>query len=369
MGIHDRDYVFSRSARLGRNNPFSVNTWIILINAVVFFGGFMLSGFGIPVFQTTTVARQYDGLSVKPVGPYLAQPLGPPASAADQHRVNAVLYRQLVDASSNQPIDGVALYTVELPLHALGHFSTFLGVFKLEVWRLITFQFLHAGIMHLAFNMLGLYMFGSMVEQYLGSRRYLAFYLTCGIFGGLSYLLLNLLGYIAQHLGWNSIPGLLYNASTTPLIGASAGVFGVIVACAYISPHSIVQLLFPPIPMKLRTMAYLYVGIAAATVLFGGKNAGGEAAHLGGAFAGFFLIRNSHWLRDFFDVFSDSRKIDPRHQRPDASSAPPHRRDPFPDNAELDRILAKVRDQGLHSLSDAERTTLRRATERRQASG
>jgi hypothetical protein len=74
-------------------------------------------------------------------------------------------------------------------------------------------------------------------------------------------------------------------------------------------------------------------------------------AHLGGAAAGYFFIRNSHLLRDFFDVFTDSRK---------ASAA----RKVESERGEIDRILAKVKDQGLQSLSESEKRALRRATER-----
>lgn len=233
-----------------------------------------------------------------------------------------------------------------------GHFST-ATLFKLEVWRLISFQFLHAGILHLFMNMMGLYFFGAMVEQYLGKKKYLAFYLVCGICGGLAYLLLNLAGILAAKMGLTNIPGLLYGNAATPLVGASAGVFGVILACAFIAPNAVVQLLIPPIPLKMKFFAYGYVAIAFISVVFGASNAGGEAAHIGGAIAGFFFIRNSHLLRDFFDIFDDSRK------KPDAPA-------PGQTDAEVDRILDKVRDKGLHSLSDKERATLERASQRKR---
>jgi membrane associated rhomboid family serine protease len=233
-----------------------------------------------------------------------------------------------------------------------GHFST-VTLFKLEVWRLVSFQFLHAGVLHLFMNMMGLYFFGAMVEQYLGKKKYLAFYLVCGICGGLAYLLLNLAGITAGSMGLTKVPGLLYGNAATPLVGASAGVFGVILACAFIAPNATVQLLIPPIPIKMKTFAYAYVAIAFVSVLFATSNAGGEAAHIGGAIAGFFFIRNSHLLRDFFDIFDDSRK------KPDAPA-------PAQTDAEVDRILDKVRESGLHSLSDKERVTLERASQRKR---
>ncbi|MBZ0172780.1 MAG: rhomboid family intramembrane serine protease, partial [Phycisphaerales bacterium] len=185
-----------------------------------------------------------------------------------------------------------------------GHFSTQRGFAMMEVWRLVTFQFLHAGLWHVGFNMLGLYFFGSLVEQYLGKKRYAAYYLMCGLSGGVLYLILNLVGWMGLPL-----PGALHVDPATPLVGASAGVFGVIVACAYISPNTVVHLLIPPIPLKMRTFAYGYVALVAANLFFfRGANQGGDAAHLGGALAGYYFIRRPHLLRDFFDVFGNSNK-------------------------------------------------------------
>lgn len=246
-----------------------------------------------------------------------------------------------------------------------GHFSTAEAFFfvrgnaivlSMEVWRLLTFQFLHAHFLHLFFNMFGLFIFGGMVEQYLGRKRYLAFYLTCGIFGAVAYLVLNLIGQTGLQ-----IPGGLGNDPHTPLIGASAGVFGVILAAAYLAPNAVLQLLIPPVPLRLKTFAYIYVGIAFLNLLMGGANAGGDAAHLGGAAAGAILIRNAHLLRDFFDVFKDSRR------RPRANPgrvAGSSRRE----EREVDRILSKVATEGLQSLTEAEKRVLRRASENREAS-
>lgn len=238
-------------------------------------------------------------------------------------------------------------------LLAYGHFSTYQLIQRLEFWRVLTFQFLHANIMHILLNMFGLWVFGRMVEEYLGAKRYAAFYLVCGIFGAIFYLILNGVGLVALMMGFDGLPLLLYNSKSTPLIGASAGVFGVIIASAYIAPNAMIQLLFPPVSLRLKIMAYVYVGIAAFNLLIGGSNAGGDAAHLGGAAAGYFFIRNPHLLRDFFDIFQDSRK---------KSSARKVERE----RGEIDRILAKVKEKGLQSLSESEKRALRRATERVQ---
>lgn len=226
-------------------------------------------------------------------------------------------------------------------------------VFGLEVWRFVTFQFLHANVMHLFFNMFGLYLFGEMVERRLGRRGYASFYICCGVFGAIAYLALNMLGAVF-HL---RLPGLLFESPHTPLVGASAGVFGVLLAAAYIQPNALMQILFLPISIRLQTLVYIYVGLAAVNLLRSGQNAGGDAAHLGGAIAGFFFIRRSHLLHDFFDVLGP-----PKGKARKGRGMP--RETPRPtDTAEVDRILAKVRTEGLQSLSDREREALRRATE------
>ncbi|MCW5757553.1 MAG: rhomboid family intramembrane serine protease [Phycisphaeraceae bacterium] len=236
-----------------------------------------------------------------------------------------------------------------------GHFSTTKAIFGVEFWRFLTFQFLHANLVHLAFNMLGIWFLGRLVEDQLGPKKYLAFYLVCGIFGGLMYLLLNFLGGVIGI----SLPGLLMNDPATPLIGASAGVFGVVMACAYIAPNAVVQLIFPPIPMKMKTFAYGFVALALVMLLIGSTNAGGEAAHLGGAIAGFYFIRNTHHLIDFFDVLGDSRK-------PKSPKPPRHKRGGGASQQEVDRVLEKVSASGLGSLTSQEREILRHATKQQR---
>lgn len=323
MGIADRQYY--RDDAGGRVRPpmgrLSVNTWLIIVNSAIF-------------------VSQAIGLVPKVTGPGVQE-----------------VFRVV------NSIDAFSYF---------GHFSTAKAFFfrlgnvmylNLEVWRLLTFQFLHADVWHLFFNMFGLYMFGGMVEQFLGRRRYLAFYLLCGICGGLMYLVLNLLGQTGL-----SIPGVLVNDPRTPLVGASAGVFGVILACAHLSPDTRLMLIFPPIPLPLRVFAYAYVAFAAFNLLIGGANAGGDAAHVGGAIAGAYFIRNSHLLRDFFAVFP----ADVPSSRGSGARARPRRpsaRAPAAPSGEIDRILAKVATQGLASLSQKEKDVLRRETDRRRGEG
>ena len=170
-------------------------------------------------------------------------------------------------------------------LARLGQFSFDAAISHLQIWRFITFQFLHATLMHIVFNMLTLYYFGAIVERYLGRARYLAFYLFCGMAGAAAYLLL-----VAAH----------FVSPTTPLVGASAGIFGVLIAAATrVAPNVKVRLLIPPVTLKLQTLAWAMVGLAVFSLLYGAEHPGGAMAHLGGAGLGYLLIQRPQLLNIF----------------------------------------------------------------------
>ncbi|MEE1265590.1 MAG: rhomboid family intramembrane serine protease [Akkermansia sp.] len=182
-------------------------------------------------------------------------------------------------------------------------YSWFTCFLEGEIWRLITYQFVHANFGHILFNMWALYFFGPAVEQAMGPRRYLLFYLVCGIAGALfSSLLAGLNLYsslpespqatlicnqIAEFAGYT---GQVHSREMIPLIGASASIYGVMVACAFMYPDVRISLLFPPITLRLRTFAICVIGIATATILFNLTNAGGEAGHLGGIIMGAIIM-------------------------------------------------------------------------------
>ena len=145
-------------------------------------------------------------------------------------------------------------------------------------WQLLTYGFLHGNFMHLAFNMLTLAMFGSQVEYVWGPRRFLAFYLVCVVGAALCQLA----------VGWWT---LAQGGEAYPTLGASGGIFGLLLAYGMLFPNQRVMLLFPPIPMKARTLVIMY---AVAELLFGlnGWQPGvAHFAHLGGMLFGWLLIR------------------------------------------------------------------------------
>lgn len=373
MGIYDRGYYRDEASggggyRFGRFSALSVTTWLIIINAAVFVFDAMMPRHGLPVFATEhALVQSLSAETPTETDPtFVAFDQAGRAAPVDAHIVGSTVYRIVYEKGTKRPV-ATEEYHVRPPLEALGHFSTWLGFKRLEVWRLVTFQFLHdhGNIWHLGLNMFGLYMFGVMVEEQLGRRKYLAFYLVCGIFGGISYLLLNVLGRVF-HL---QLPGVLFSELTTPLIGASAGVFGIIMACAKIAPNMPVQFLFIPISFRMKWLAYGWVGLAAFNLLFGKHNQGGDAAHIGGAIAGAYFIRHSHLLLDFFDVLGDSRSKKSARTGKRPVRLPPEVRARRRENEQIDAILAKVSAQGLSSLTRREKRLLTRDTESRRQRG
>ena len=197
-------------------------------------------------------------------------------------------------------------------------------------------------------------MFGAAVEQYLGKKRFLSFYLICGIAGGIMYLLIVSIGRLGAPL-----PGeLRWVTVGTPLIGASAGVFGVIVASVKVRPRDTIDLLvLPPIPIAI--VAYGYVGLSMLNLLRGGANAGGDAAHIGGAIAGFFFIRNIHLLRGFLDFgLGPAPAPTGGHPRPRSGGG----RAQAKLEKQADAVLAKVSREGIHSLTSREKKILEKSS-------
>lgn len=146
-----------------------------------------------------------------------------------------------------------------------------------QPWQLITYAFLHASFSHVLFNMLGLFMFGADLERVWGGRRFIAYYGICVISAGLA------------QLGLTAWTGQLY-----PTIGASGGVFGLLLAYALYFPRRIVMPLFPPIPMPAPMFAMIYGGLELFLGLSGAQSGVAHFAHLGGMLGGYLVIQ---WWR------------------------------------------------------------------------
>lgn len=386
MGIADRDY-----ARASATPPpgggslmeffrlLSFNSWLIGLNVFVFLlTAWFMSGpaFQRPLALTPEYVATVSAEQLRTQQPAPGATL--PTRSGDATLV--VLVSPIIERG-NEVLPGPNGFLARIGqqtvisvswLQYWGHFSTASGFFGLEVWRFVTFQFLHANFLHLALNVLALYFVGAMVEEYLGSRRYAAFYLVCGVFGAVMYLALNFLGYVLlPMLGVTKVlPFLLPHDIRTPLVGASAGIFGILVAAAWIDPRREV-LVLGLIPARIRTVVVLLIAVSLYNLYSLGTNAGGEAAHIGGALAGWFFVRRMHLLRDFFDVLGKPKAPRPRSSTSPSRAAPPPPPliPPSVDQARVDAILDKIRTEGLASLTDDEKATLARASNAPRARG
>jgi len=146
------------------------------------------------------------------------------------------------------------------------HYLPGAGYVGFEPWQLITSAFLHANLAHIALNMYALYSFGGMVERVIGSRRFAWLYFA------------SVLAAAAVQL----IVVTAASAQVAPTVGASGGVFGVLLAFALLFPHSRVMLLFPPIPMKAWVLVAGYALIELTSGVFGTSQGVAHFAHLGG---------------------------------------------------------------------------------------
>jgi membrane associated rhomboid family serine protease len=143
-------------------------------------------------------------------------------------------------------------------------------------WQLVTYGFLHdpRGLTHIGFNMFALWMFGRELEWMMGPKRFLVYYMTCVVGAALVHL------FVGALQGWS-----------VPMVGASGGVFGLLLAYGMAFPNRTVMLLFPPIPMKAKYFVILY-GLLEFYLGVSGRNPGvANFAHLGGMLFGFLLIR------------------------------------------------------------------------------
>ncbi|MFA5553960.1 MAG: rhomboid family intramembrane serine protease [Phycisphaerae bacterium] len=204
----------------------------------------------------------------------------------------------------------------------------------LQPWRVITYQFLHAGFWHIFGNMLWLYFMGPVLENLWGSRRFLIFYLVCGAAGGILYPILAFSGWLDVGI----------------MVGASGAVLGIVAATAILFPMVNVYI-YGIFPIKLVFIALIALFFSIIAVLSPDRypNAGGEAAHLAGmatgaAYVFWPLIKTRFKLRS--KAGSWQKKI-AEYQRL---------------QNEVDRILEKVHNQGIHSLTRSEKKTLKRAT-------
>ena len=161
-------------------------------------------------------------------------------------------------------------------------------------WQVITHMFMHGGFWHIFFNMYTLVMFGTVVERYLGPKKFLLFYFVCG------------LGAAALHMGVQFLqmqsfmdsvalghPGAMQNITAirmTPTVGASGAIYGLLIGYAMLFPESRMTLLFPPVTLSAKWMVVAFAVIELVTGVSGVNSGVAHFAHLGGMLIGYLLI-------------------------------------------------------------------------------
>lgn len=234
------------------------------------------------------------------------------------------------------------------------------------VWQLLTFQFMHSGWIHLLLNCLAIYMFGREVEEALGRKGFLTLYFSSGVIGGLLQVAYSRL------LAWlMNQPAFL----TTPVVGASAGAFGLIAAFAMLYPERpLMLLLFFIIPVNMRAkFLLLFEGIVALVGLASVGSNVAHAAHVGGMLTGIIFIRYAiHWQWPQFHR-TKRRPLQRLVKVPFEKSArwggarSAEVEDLPPEeflSREVDPILDKISAQGIQSLTERERRILEAAREK-----
>jgi membrane associated rhomboid family serine protease len=207
----------------------------------------------------------------------------------------------------------------------------------LQLWRLISYQFLHGGFWHIILNMWALWMFGPTLERLWSGKKFLTFFLYCGVAGGLFYILLVIVHFLPPF----------------PMVGASGAILGVFAACAILFPNMRL-ILFPlPIFIPIRAAAIAGLIVYFAFVAMRSANAGGNAAHLAGMAAGAAYVYSESWRTKLKLKIETNRWQKKMAEQRNLQ-------------VEVDRILRKVHDFGIHSLTPKEKRTLQKATEAEQ---
>ena len=226
-----------------------------------------------------------------------------------------------------------------------------LKVFIFQPWSLVTYFFLHMNFMHILWNMLFLYWFGKIIHENIGNNAVISLYIIGGIIGGLSYMAL-----------FNIIPYYDKRVSESLMLGASAGVFSVVVGSATLLPNYTFYLLFLG-PVRIKYIALFYVLLSFFDVT--GSNAGGEIAHLGGALMGYLYIRQlqngvnmGKGIIDILNIFNKNKKeVISKEEKTNEI-----KKDISQD--EIDKILDKISDSGYKSLSNNEKEKLFNASKK-----
>lgn len=245
------------------------------------------------------------------------------------------------------------------------------------VYQLFTYMFMHGSFEHIFFNMFAFWMFGRILEQAWGPKKYLIYYLVCGVGAGLCQELVQYIDYVRQGLDQHDMVFVEKIIRSWCTVGASGSVYGILLGFGMTFPNERILLLIPPMPLKAK---YLVIGYAVIELLIGlGPNNDGIAhfAHLGGMLFGLVLIL--YWRHRAgidnrgFNTWSEYRpkqSIWERIRKPKISARAKQQQESAKDEyadtlsqrrkqqQEVARILEKVKCSGYNCLTDEEKKTI-----------
>ena len=230
--------------------------------------------------------------------------------------INCLLYLAVVltgNQAQGGPFDMLMLY---YPTSEHFHF-----------WQFFTYMFMHGGFMHLFFNMYSLWLFGTVVEQTLGTKRFVILYLVAGVGAALIHTGVQYFQYMHEFNAYvdmicTQLPGANpdtvrelahtyfegtylqpwgVEAICPPMLGASGAVYGIMMAFAMLHPRAEMQLIFPPVRLTAKWMVVIFGGIEILTGIFYTADGIAHFAHLGGMLFAFFLVL--YWKKHLYDNY------------------------------------------------------------------
>ena len=212
-------------------------------------------------------------------------------------------------------------------------------------WTLFTYMFVHKEIFHFFFNMLVLYWFGRIFEDYLNARQFTFTYVAGGLVGALLFLLFYNTFPLFETAKYNSI-----------LLGASGSVMAIVVGIATLLPdYSVMLLLFGEVRLKYLALIYVLIDILSIS----GSNPGGSLAHLGGALLGFIFIKQLQNGNDWSKILQKRKRLRVVQRKTNATVNVGSR---VPEQELIDQILDKISKSGYNSLSPQEKEQLFKAS-------
>src|SRR5438094_802683 len=247
-------------------------------------------------------------------------------------------------------VANLVVFLLQLTIFVNPWFEVTFGFVPLDAlarpWTFLTYMFLHANFLHLAVNLLALFVFGPQVEERMGGGAFLRYYLLCGLGGAaLSFVLMQF-------------------RPVALVVGASAAVYGVLLAFAWAWPDQPINVFLVPTPIPAKWLVTFYVAVTLVLALLPTSDGVAHLAHLGGFATGFLYLKVGDWRlgraeRTLRRRTEPSVLVHPgRAARASDAPKPPRRVERDPAQAEIDRVLDKISARGIDSLTPAERRFL-----------